>query len=176
VQLLIVDYRRALLGVVQSEHLAGYAISADAVQSRLEPALQRLHDRRPGPDVTQHQLRDRSWWSGPEIYVVVDDYDLVAAASGNPLGPLLEYLPHARDLGLHVIVARRSGGAARALFDPLLAGLRELGSAGLMMSAGPEEGVLLGSARPVRLPPGRATLSTRGVPDERVQIAWTDPP
>lgn len=176
VQLLIVDYRRALLGVVQSEHLAGYAISADAVQSRLEPALRRLHDRRPGPDVTQHQLRDRSWWSGPEIYVVVDDYDLVAAASGNPLGPLLEYLPHARDLGLHVIVARRSGGAARALFDPLLAGLRELGSAGLMMSAGPEEGVLLGSARPVRLPPGRATLSTRGVPDERVQIAWTDPP
>ncbi|CDO09839.1 type VII secretion protein EccCb [Mycolicibacterium cosmeticum] len=176
VQLLIVDYRRALLGVVQSAHLAGYAISADAVQSRLEPVLQRLRDRRPGIDVTQRQLRDRSWWSGPDIYVVVDDYDLVAAASGNPLGPLLEYLPHARDLGLHVIVARRSGGAARALFDPLLAAVRELGGAGLMMSAGPEEGVLLGSTRPVRLPPGRATLSVRGAPDERVQIAWADPP
>ncbi|GAS97257.1 cell division protein FtsK/SpoIIIE [Mycolicibacterium canariasense] len=176
VQLLIVDYRRALLGVVRSAHLAGYAISADAVQARLEPVLQRLRGRRPGIDVTQQQLRDRSWWSGPDIYIVVDDYDLVAAASGNPLGPLLEYLPHAGDLGLHVIVARRSGGAARALFDPLLAGLRELGGAGLMMSAGPEEGVLLGSARPVRLPPGRATLSVRGAPDERVQIVWADPP
>ena len=31
----------------------------------------------------QQQLRDRSWWSGPEIYVVVDDYDMVAA--NNPL-------------------------------------------------------------------------------------------
>jgi S-DNA-T family DNA segregation ATPase FtsK/SpoIIIE len=176
VQLLIVDYRRSLLGVVQSGHLAGYAISADAVQSRLDLVLAQLRGRRPGVDVTQRQLRDRSWWSGPDIYLVIDDYDLVAAASGNPLGPLLEYLPHARDLGLHVIVARRSGGAARALFDPLLAGLRELGSAGLMMSAGPEEGVLLGSARPVRLPPGRATLSVRGAPDERIQIAWADPP
>ena len=147
-----------------------------AVTSRLAALTETLTARMPDERVTQRQLRDRSWWSGPDIYLVVDDYDLVAATSGNPLGPLLEYLPHARDLGLHVIVGRRSGGAARALFDPLLAGLRELGSAGLMMSAGPEEGVLLGSARPVRLPPGRATLTVRGAPDERIQIAWVDPP
>ena len=75
------------------------------------------------PDVNQAQLRARSWWSGPDIYVVVDDYDLVATSAGNPLLALLEYLPHAEDLGLHLIVARRSGGAARALFEPLLAGL-----------------------------------------------------
>lgn len=175
VRLLLVDYRRTLLGAVDSAHVAGYAVSADALAAHLKPILAQLRSRVPGPAVTQRQLRDRSWWSGPEIYVVIDDYELVPVAAGNPLGPLLEYLPHAKDLGLHIIVARGSGGAARAMFDPLLARLRELGSAGLMMSAGAEEGVLLGSTRPVPLPPGRATLTVRGSPDERIQVAWAEP-
>ena len=41
-----------------------------------------LSARLPGEGVTQQQLRDRSWWSGPEVYVVVDDYDLVAGRVG----------------------------------------------------------------------------------------------
>ena len=108
----------------------------------------------PGEDVTQQQLRARSWWSGPEIYVVVDDYDLVAGTTGNPLTPLTDFW-HAKDLGLHVIVARRSGGAARAMFDPVLARLRDVGCMGLMMSASPDEGILPGSVRPTPLPTGR---------------------
>nr|WP_312028389.1 hypothetical protein [Mycolicibacterium farcinogenes] len=128
----------------------------------------------PGPEVTQRQLRDRSWWCGPELYVVVDDYDLVVTGTTNPLSPLLPYLPHARDLGLHLLLARRSGGAARAMFDPVLAAVKDLGCMGLMMSANPDEGVLLGSARPVRLPPGRGTLVTRAAPEQLVQVALAD--
>ena len=110
----------------------------------------------------QQQLRTRSWWSGPEIYVVIDDYDLVAPPTGgNPLVPLLDFLPYAKDLGLHVVWLDASGGAARGMFDPVLARLRELGSMGLMMSASPDEGVLLGTVRPSQLPPGRGTLVTR---------------
>ena len=175
-QLVMVDFRRTLLGVVTSEHLAGYAISAAALTSQLPALLDRLQARMPGDDVTQHQLRTRSWWSGPEIYVVVDDYDLVATATGNPLTPLLDFLPHAKDLGLHVVVARRSGGAARAMFDPILARLRDMGAAGLMMSASPDEGIVLGSVRPSPLPPGRGTLITRAHPDQLIQVAWADPP
>ena len=174
-QLVIVDFRRTLLGVVETDHLAGYAISAAALTSQLPALLDRLQARMPGDAVTQQQLRTRSWWSGPEIYVVVDDYDLVAGATGNPLTPLLDFLPHAKDLGLHVVVARRSGGAARAMFDPVLARLRDLACMGLMMSANPDEGVLLGSVRPSPLPPGRGTLITRAHPDQLIQVAWTDP-
>ncbi len=175
-QLFIIDYRRTLLGVIESDHLAAYMPSTAAVTSKLVVLLDILAARMPGPDVSQQQLRTRSWWSGPEIYVVIDDYDLVAGASGsNPLAPLLDYLPHAKDLGLHVIVARRSGGAARAMFDPLLAGLRDLGCSGLMMSASPDEGVLLGSVRPSQLPPGRGTLLTRSHSDQLIQVAWSDP-
>ena len=175
-QLEIVDLRRTLLGVVESEHLAGYSMSPIALTARLPAILDRLEARLPDETVTQQQLRTRSWWSGPEIYLVIDDYDLAAGATGNPLTPLADFLPHARDLGLHVIVARRSGGAARAMFDPVLARLRELGCMGLMMSASPDEGVLLGSVRPSRLPPGRATLVTRADEDQVIHVAWTDPP
>ena len=175
-QLFIIDFRRTLLGVVESDHLAGYTPSAAALTSQLADLLERLQSRMPGADVSQQQLRTRSWWSGPEIYVVVDDYDLVSGASGNnPLAPLLDFLPHAKDLGLHAVVARRSGGAARALFDPVLARLRDLGCMGLMMSASPDEGVLLGSVRPSPLPPGRGTLVTRSHADQVIQVAWSDP-
>jgi DNA segregation ATPase FtsK/SpoIIIE, S-DNA-T family len=176
VQLEIVDFRRTLLGVVESAHLAGYTMSAAGLASRLPALLDRLQARMPGEHVTQQQLRARSWWTGPEIYLVIDDYDLVGAASGGPLARLADFLPHAKDLGLHVVVARRSGGAARAMFEPVLAGLRDVGCMGLMMSASPDEGILLGSVRPSSLPPGRGTLITRSSPDQLVQVGWTDPP
>jgi S-DNA-T family DNA segregation ATPase FtsK/SpoIIIE len=127
----------------------------------------------PPTNATHAELRARSWWSGPEIYVVVDDYDLVATATGNPLMPLLEYLPHARDLGLHLLVARRSAGATRAMFEPLLAGLNDFGCAALLMSGSPDEGPLLRSVRLSPLPPGRGTLITRRVDPRLVQVAWT---
>ncbi|KUI33959.1 secretion protein EccC [Mycobacterium sp. IS-1496] len=174
VQLLLVDFRRTLLGVVESDHLAGYVMAEAGLTAAVPELIERFAARMPGAGVTQRQLRDRSWWTGPETYVVIDDYDLVAGATA--LTPLLAYLPHARDIGLHVIVARRSGGAARAMFDPLLARLRDLGAMGMMMSAGPEEGVLLGSVRSSVLAPGRATLITRGATDQLIQVAWTEPP
>jgi S-DNA-T family DNA segregation ATPase FtsK/SpoIIIE len=175
-RILVVDFRRTLLGVVESDHLMGYAMSGASAESHVATAVSLLLGRMPDERVTQRQLRDRSWWTGPDVYVVVDDFDLVAGTSGNPLLPLLDVLPHSRDLGLHLIIARRSGGAARAMFDPILARLRDLGCMGLMMSAGPEEGVLLGSVRPSSLPPGRGTLIRRGHPDQLVQVSWTEPP
>lgn len=175
-RLLIVDFRRTSLGVVESDHLLGYAISAASAESHVAAIVNLLDGRLPGERVTQRQLRDRSWWSGPDVYVIVDDYDLVAGSPGNPLLPLLDSLPHSRDLGLHVILARRSGGASRALFDPFMGRLRDLGCMGLMMSASPDEGVLLGSKRPAPLPAGRGTLIRRGQPDHLVQVSWTEPP
>jgi S-DNA-T family DNA segregation ATPase FtsK/SpoIIIE len=173
-QLMIVDYRRTLLGVVESDHLAGYAVSGAVVSAALPALVEELRRRIPGPEVGQRELRARSWWSGPDIYLIVDDYDLVSTESGNPLGPIIEFLPYAKDLGLHVVLARRSGGAGRALFEPMLARLRELGCLGAMMSASPEEGVLLGAVRAGPLPPGRARLTSRA--GERVvQLGWVPP-
>ena len=100
-----------------------------------------LTDRLPGPDVTPAQLRNRSWWTGPECFVLVDDYDLVAAGGDEPARRRCSTcLPQARDVGLHLVIARRCGGAGRALFEPTLARLRELATPGLIMSGRPRRG------------------------------------
>lgn len=175
-QLFLVDFRRGLLDATQIAHLSGHAMSAPALGAMLPSLIELLRRRMPPPQASPEQLRARSWWSGPDIYLVIDDYDLVATATGNPLTPLVEYLPYAPDLALHVIVARRSAGAARALFEPLLASLRDLGAIGLVMSGSPDEGPLVGSVRPTPLPPGRGTLITRNGAEQLVQVAWTPTP
>ncbi|HEX5252277.1 MAG TPA: type VII secretion protein EccCb [Mycobacterium sp.] len=174
-QLLIVDFRRTLLGVVESEHLSGYAMSPAALAVLLPDLLEALQARMPPPDASQAQLRSGSWWSGPDLYVIVDDYDLVAGPAGNDLTPIVEFLPYAADLGLHLVIARRSGGLERAMFEPLLTSLRDLGCASLMMSGCPAQGASFASTAPVRLPPGRGVLATRAGDEELVQVAWSPP-
>jgi DNA segregation ATPase FtsK/SpoIIIE, S-DNA-T family len=174
-RLMIVDFRRSLLGVVETEHLGGYAASPPALEAIIPDVLEALRRRMPPPDASQAQLRARSWWSGPDVYVMVDDYDLVASAAGNPLAGLADFLPYARDVGLHVVVARRSGGAERAMFEPLLAALRDLGCMALMMSGRPEDHAPFGSGRPSRLPPGRGVLVSRPGDEQLVQVGWSPP-
>ncbi len=178
-QLFIVDPRRSLLGVVepQSGQLGGYLASADAIADAMPRLLDSLRRRLPPRNATQAQLRDGSCWSGPHIYVVIDDYELLDGASDKPLARLLEMLPYGRDIGMHLVVARRVGGAARAMFEPLLGGIRDAGCATLLMSGRPEEGLAIGSVRPSPLPPGRGMLITRGGGEpQMIHVAWTPPP
>ncbi|MFC4604682.1 type VII secretion protein EccCa [Rhodococcus kronopolitis] len=172
-KIVLADYRRTMLGVVEGDHLAGYAASSTALTPMIAELAGILAGRMPGPEITPQQMRDRTWWSGPEIYVVVDDYDLVATASGNPLAPLLDYLPHARDIGLHLVLARRTAGAARALYEPVLARVRELVPVGLVMDGSRDEGALIGAVRASEMPAGRGTLITRAG-SSLIQVAWLD--
>jgi S-DNA-T family DNA segregation ATPase FtsK/SpoIIIE len=109
------------------------------------------------------------------VFVVVDDYDLVATPQTSPVQALQPLLAQARDVGLHLVVARRAGGASRALYEPVIQSLRELGSPGLVLSGSPDEGPLVGSVRPVPAPAGRGRLVTRDRGVEVVQLAWRDP-
>jgi hypothetical protein len=68
--------------------------------------------------------------TGPRYVVLVDDYDLLPAAGGSPLLALLDLLGLGRELGFHLVLARRVAGAARAAFEPVFQRLRELGGPG----------------------------------------------
>jgi S-DNA-T family DNA segregation ATPase FtsK/SpoIIIE len=171
-RIVIGDYRRSLLGQVTTPHLLEYAAAQPALLSFLGDIRGSMERRIPGPDVTQEQLRDRSWWTGAELFLVIDDYDLVATSSGNPLSQLLEVLPFAKDIGLHLIIARRSGGAGRALYEPVMQRLKELGAQGIVLSGEKDEGVLLGNVKPQRMPPGRGVLVTRRRGSFTVQTGW----
>ncbi len=174
-RIILVDYRRSLLGAVSTEHLIGYGMEYEHTSQLITSASAYMEKRRPGPEVTAEQLRTRSWWDGPELFVLVDDYDMVAQGGKNPLQPLMDYLSQARDVGLHLVLARRAGGAGRALFDPLIQRLRELGSPGIVMSGERDEGALVGNVRPSSQPPGRGYLVTRRQGSRLIQIAYLEP-
>ncbi|MFE1593208.1 type VII secretion protein EccCa [Nocardia sp. NPDC058705] len=173
-KVIMIDYRRTMLGVIDGAQLAGYSTSAQTCGGMLKEVAGFLAKRIPGSDITPQQLRERSWWSGPEIYVVVDDYDMVASAS-NPLLPLVEFLPQARDIGFHLIVTRRVGGASRALYDPVVGGMKNMSVDALIMSGPRDEGKLIGDVRPSKLPPGRGVLVSRARGQEMVHIAELPP-
>jgi S-DNA-T family DNA segregation ATPase FtsK/SpoIIIE len=117
--------------------------------------------RLPGPDVTTEQLRDRSWWKGAEGFVIVDDYDLVATSQGNPVAALRPLLAQAADVGLHVVLTRRTGGASRAAYDPIIQGFTDLGVTGILLGGNPEEGALIDRVKPIPSVPGRAQVVSR---------------
>ena len=171
-RLVIIDYRRSLLDAVSGDHLIGYAASSDAAASLMKDIAAALRKRMPGPDVTPDQLRNRSWWQGADLYLVVDDYELVATSSGNPLAPIADLVSQARDIGLHVILARGFGGAGRAMYDPVVQRIRDMGNPGLIMSGNRDEGQLWGSVRGAPLPPGRGTLVSRRLGTRLIQTAY----
>ncbi|WP_085092568.1 type VII secretion protein EccCb [Mycolicibacterium fallax] len=112
---------------------------------------------------------------GPDTVVVIDDHDLVGAAGSGALAGLVELLPRARDIGMPVLLARRSTGTGRASYEPLLAALREADPIGVQLGGNPEEPPVFERIRPRRLPPGRAVLLTRDGGQQLVQLAWSAP-
>jgi S-DNA-T family DNA segregation ATPase FtsK/SpoIIIE len=169
-RLVVIDYRRALLDTAVTDHRIGYAASSAAAAELVQEVRFALLKRLPPADLTPDQLRERSWWKGSDLYVVVDDYDLVAT-SNNPLQLLAELLPQARDIGLHLILARQMGGANRAMYDQAVQRLKEMASPALIMSGNRDEGVLFGKVRPQPLPPGRGFHVDRRLGDRLIQTA-----
>jgi len=169
--IVVVDYRRSLLDVVPEDYLLTYATSLDQTATMAAEVSSAILARVPGPDVTSEQLRSRTWWSGLEVFVIVDDYDLVATSQGDPLRAFVDLLPQGRDLGFHLVLARRTGGMSRAVFEPLIQSLIDLSTPGFMFSGDRLEGRLIGGHPSRRLPKGRAMYVTRDGSTSLVQTA-----
>jgi S-DNA-T family DNA segregation ATPase FtsK/SpoIIIE len=112
---------------------------------------------------------------GPRFLLLVDDYDLLPAAGGSLLLPLLDLFGLGRELGLHVVLARRVAGAARAGFEPVVQRLRELGGPGLVMCGDPGEGPIVGGQRAAVMPPGRGLYVCPPHGSTLVQVAYCPP-
>jgi S-DNA-T family DNA segregation ATPase FtsK/SpoIIIE len=162
-RILLADTRRELHDVVSEAYRIGYAIDPGALTELAANAAVSMQKRMPGPEITPDRLARRDWWTGPRLFVLIDDYDLLvsAAGMGGPLQPLVPLLAHGGHIGMHLVVARSTSGAMRAMLDPLLRRMWELGNPGLLLSYPNEEGKFLGEAKPRTLPPGRAQLVTR---------------
>ncbi|WP_051255967.1 type VII secretion protein EccCa [Corynebacterium freiburgense] len=157
-RIVLIDPRRRHLGTVPEDMLAAYCATTDAVIKTVEQTYVTLQGRLPDADITPLELQQRSWWSGPDIFLIIDDFDVLPSGV---FQRLVELVPHARDIGLHVIIARKSGGAGRALFDAFIAALKDQAPGVFLLDIDREEGVLFG-IRPVAQPPGRGTWLVRG--------------
>jgi S-DNA-T family DNA segregation ATPase FtsK/SpoIIIE len=110
------------------------------------------------------------------VYILVDDYDLISGLPMNPLSTLGDLIFQGRDAGIHVVLARSSGGAARAMLDPVIGRLVESGAPALILSGDPHEGPLLRGIRAEPLPPGRGRLLRRRGRAAMVQLAQAGAP
>ncbi|CCF62163.1 putative FtsK/SpoIIIE family protein [Nocardia cyriacigeorgica GUH-2] len=176
-RILLIDYRRRHLGAVPENMLIAHVTNERDVIGIMPDLLAKMDSRRPPDTVTTRQLAERSWWTGPEVFVFIDDYHMVVQrGASNPLDPLKQILVDGRDTGLHAIVARNIAGADTAMYDNVMGGIRNLNSSGLLMDGTRQDGALIGDVRATKQPPGRGILVepmlTRR---ELVQSAWIPP-
>jgi type VII secretion protein EccCb len=179
VRFMLADYRSGLLDAVPQSHL----LAAGAVNrnnSNLEEAIKalviNLKKRLPTPELTTAQLRSRSWWTGPDIVLLVDDWHMIVAASGmiSPMAPLAPLLPAAADIGLHIVVTCQMSQAHRATMDKFVGAAFGAGSPTIFLS-GEKAEFPTSEFKLKRRPPGQALLVS---PDgkEVIQTAYVDPP
>jgi type VII secretion protein EccCb len=179
VRFMLADYRSGLLDAVPESHL----LDAGAINrnsAMLEEAIKalatNLRKRLPPADLTTAQLRARSWWSGPDVVLLVDDWHMIVAASGAipPMTPLAPLLPAAADIGLHVIATCQMSHAHRATMDKFVGAAFGAGSPTLFLSGDKQE-YPSSEIKVKRRPPGQAFLfSPEG--KEVIQAAYVDPP
>ena len=155
----LMEPRGRLAAAIPGDYLGGHA--ATGVRAReLAAAVAVELDKRQGGD-----------GEGPRIVVIADDLDILAAGGGSPLDPLVPYLPQARDLGLHVVVTRPVAGSGRALFEPVLQTLKDLGATGVLLSGERSEGQLWPGIWASPAVPGRARILRRGEPPRQIHLA-----
>ncbi|MDO5627634.1 MAG: type VII secretion protein EccCa [Mobilicoccus sp.] len=151
--LAVIDPRRTMGEEVPAERLASYAshgpAAAELIRSLVAELAARTSRLGQSDALTSH------------ILLVVDDAELLSGPTP-PLAPLEPYLTSGSDLGFSVVIARHSGGAARALYDPVFQRIKESGNPGVLLSGDAEEGPLWPGAPLRPLPPGRALLARRG--------------
>ncbi|EPH43384.1 type VII secretion protein EccC [Streptomyces aurantiacus] len=167
----VFDPRRGLRGVVPEPYRGGYAHNAKLAAALATGIAAELDKRLPETADPDAPATAEPAFTGPRIVILIDDYDILTTAGQQPLAAFLPYISSAQDIGLHFVVARRTAGSARALYEPFLTTLRETGTTTLLMSGDRTEGQLFPGLYASSQPPGRGTLVRRGHPHRLVQTA-----
>lgn len=172
-QVWLVDPRRQLLTALGSDYVERFAYNLDGVVAMMGELAAALAGREPPPGLSAEELLSRSWWSGPEIFLIVDDIQQLPPGFDSPLHKAVPFVNRAADVGLHVIVTRTFGGWSSAGSDPMLRALRQANAPLLVMDADPDEGFIRGKMKGGPLPRGRGLLMAEDT-GVFVQVAATE--
>ncbi|MDD4865817.1 MAG: FtsK/SpoIIIE domain-containing protein [Mycobacterium sp.] len=118
-QIVIVESKYALLAEQEELRKRGYLMSYAGEKTTVAAAVAavKLEIERRNPTMNQQltpaMIRDRSWYSGAEIFVLIDGVQsFVTPGYGavNPIDPLSELIEGRNDLGLHVFATGPAQG------------------------------------------------------------------
>lgn len=172
-QVWLVDPRRQLLTALGSDYVERFAYNLDGVVAMMGELAAALAGREPPPGLSAEELLSRSWWSGPEIFLIVDDIQQLPPGFDSPLHKAVPFVNRAADVGLHVIFTRTFGGWSSAGSDPMLRALHQANAPLLVMDADPDEGFIRGKMKGGPLPRGRGLLMAEDT-GVFVQVAATE--
>lgn len=149
-----VDFGRAWFNAHCEGSLLEYVRSSQQFDKIIGEAQKALHPR-----------IGSAGWTGPDLYLVIDDYHLLSASQRSLIGPMLET---AEQTGFHLVIAgRHPGGADEVTRRLTTKDTMVLTLSGAEGQRSPVSGV---PARP--LPPGRARTRWLGQ-EQTVQLTWT---
>ncbi|ANI37363.1 type VII secretion protein EccCb [Mycolicibacterium vaccae] len=179
VRFMVADYRSGLLEAVPETHLlpaGGINRNHSVLEESIKALVTNLVKRLPPADLTPSQLRQRSWWSGPDVVLLVDDWHMITAAGGvlSPMAPLAPLLPAAADIGLHLVVTCQMSQASRATMDKFVGTAYGAGTPTMFLS-GEKQDFPSREIVVKKRPPGQAFYVTPDV-KEVIQAAYVDPP
>jgi type VII secretion protein EccCa/type VII secretion protein EccCb len=172
-QVWLVDPRRQLLRVLGSDYTEKFAYNVDGVAKMMDEFAAVLARREPPPGLSAEELLSRSWWSGPEIFLIIDDLQQLPPGFDSPLHKAAAWVTRAADVGLHVFMARGFGGWSSAGSDPMLRALHQANAPLLVMDADADEGFIRAKMKGGPLPHGRGLLMAEDT-GIFVQVAATE--
>jgi type VII secretion protein EccCa/type VII secretion protein EccCb len=172
--LMLIDPRRKLVGVVPDEWLTRYAYQQSDIKVAVEALRDVLEQRMPPPGASQQELLTRRFWSGREIFLIIDDMNSWSAFE-NPLNPLMPYIEMGADIGLHVVGTADIRNWSQSAMQGVIARIVGTLAPVLIMDGRRDNGTIVSGiyAEPQR--PGKAIYVTPNSTDG-VLIGWTEPP
>lgn len=140
-QVWLISPSRGLLRVLDDSYVEAFSYRTDTTAQLAERLSKVLADRLPQADLTIDATFEKSW-TGPEIFLVIDDAERLPSGNYNHVfTPLIEAANAAEDVGLHIIYSRQFGGwMSVAGRDPLLATMMQANADLLVMDSDPDEG------------------------------------
>ncbi len=173
-QVILVDFRRGSRLLKRLPNVSMYADTEERLTRVMEGLKEELRKRSAQLREELEQMQDDFNMvlgaSMTPLVLVVDDYDQLSVLSRNPFNDLKEFMPQARDLHFHVIIAGPPNDLMRS--DPLLTPVRAT-RLGIVLGGDPNDPQVLG-IRLSDMAPGRGYLVKRNQ-KYLVQLAHLSP-
>jgi hypothetical protein len=144
-QVILVDFRRGSRLMRRLPNVCMYADTEERLNRVMEKLKEELRKRSMQlREELEHMQDDLNVVLGAlmtPLVLVIDDYDQLSVLSRNPFNDLKEFMPQARDLHFHILVAGPPNDLMRT--DPLLTSVRTA-RLGIVLGGDPNDPQVLG--------------------------------